>query len=292
MNALVYQIFYDQKQRPFLDETFVPLDVSLKNNPRWCEYQVFLDNVEAVEEGAADFYGFLSWKFFIKSHLRGQDFLQAITVAEAADAFFVNPYETSIAGLYKSVWSQLESVYPGVMPIIQQCFDDAGYDLDLSAMIMSKEQMAFCNYWVGKKAFWKEYMAFTRPLYDYLEYQIDEKTRTFFVQLDRKNRLGLCPHIMERMFSTFLVVERDKFKGIRIPLPSSIQEIDPNVVVACNEVKIAMIALANERAAQTVLDAQDKMLSHLLRYKQASEKAARKGTLSRWMSAVSEKITL
>lgn len=292
MNAIVYQIYYNQQQRSSLDEAFLPLDVSQRNNPRWCEYQVFLDNFKAVEEGTVDYYGFLSWKFFIKTHLRGRDFLQAMEIDNMADVYFINPYETSIAGLYKSVWSQLESVFPGVMSMIQYCLNEAGYKLDLSKMVMSNDQMAFCNYWIGTKAFWKEYMAFTRPLYDYLEYQLDEKTRTYFVQLDRKNRLGLCPHIMERMFSTFLVVGRDKFKGVRIPLPTSIQEIDSDVITVCNRVKAEMIASADEGAAKTVLDGQDKMLSHLLRYKQASEKAGRKGTLSRWMSAVAEKISL
>lgn len=292
MNAIVHQIYYIQQQRPSLDEAFFPLDVSQRNNPRWCEYQVFLDNFKAVEEGTADYYGFLSWKFFIKTHLRGRDFLKAMEIEDLADVYFINPYETSIAGLYKSVWSQLESVFPGVIPKIQHCLNEAGYDLDLSAMIMSNDQMTFCNYWVGTKAFWKEYIAFTRPLYDYLEYQLDERTRTYFVQLDRKNRLGLFPHIMERMFSTLLVVGRDKFKGVRIPLPTSIQEIDPEIITVCNRVKTEMMASANERAAQTVLDAQDIMLSHLLRYKQVSERAGRKGTLSRWMSAVAEKISL
>lgn len=292
MNAIIYQIYYNQQQLQSLDEAFIPLDVSHKNNPRWCEYQVFLDNVTTIEEGMADYFGFLSWKFFMKTHLCGRDFLKAMTFAEAADVYFINPYETSIAGLYKSVWSQLESVFPGVMPRIQHCLNEAGYDLDLSAMIMSKDQMTFCNYWIGSKAFWQEYMAFTRPLYDYLEFDLDEKSRTYFVELDRKNRLGLFPHIMERMFSTFLVVGRDQYKAVHIPLPTSIQEIDPDVITVCHRVKTEMIASENEGAAQTVLDAQDIMLSHLLRYKQASERAGRKGTLSRWMSALAEKITL
>jgi len=292
MNATVYQIYYKQQQRPYLDDAFLPLDVTQRNNPRWCEYQVFLDNAKLVEIGSADYCGFLSWKFFVKTKLKGQDLFETMAVSESADVYFVNPYETAIAGLYKSVWSQLEAVFPGVLPVIQDCLNEAGYDVNLSKMVMSKNQMAFCNYWLGSKDFWREYMAFTRPLYDFLEFQLDQKRKTYLVELDRKNRLGLYPHIMERMFSTFLVVRQERFKGVCIPLPTSIQEIEPDIIVACNKVKTAMIATAYEGVAQTVLDAQDKMLSHLLRYKQASEKAARKKTLSRWISVVSEKITL
>jgi hypothetical protein len=292
MNPIVYQIYYKQQQRPYLDEAFIPLDVSQKNNPRWCEYQVFLDHAKVIEVGMENYYGFLSWKFFAKTHLRGPDLFEAMSLAEVADVYFTNPYETSTAGLYKNVWTQLEAVFPGVMPMIQDCLNEAGYDVNLSKMVMSKDQMAFCNYWLGSKAFWREFIAFTRPLYDFLEFQLDEKKKTYLVELDRKNRLGLYPHIMERMFSTFLVVRQEQFKGVRIPLPTSIQEIEPDVIVSCNKVKTAMIASSNEGMAQTVLDAQDIMLSHLLRYRQVSTKAASKWTLSRWVSAVAEKISL
>lgn len=292
MNAIAYQIYFKRQQLTHLDEAFLPLDVSKRNNPRWCEYQVFLDNCDIAENGTADYYGFLSWKFFVKTQLRGTDLYAAMGEAEDADVFFINPYETSVAGLYKSVWSQLESVYPGVIPVVQHCLNEAGYNLEISSMIMSKSQMAFCNYWLGTKLFWKEYMTFTRPLYSYLEYALEEKMRTYFVKLDRKNRLGLYPHIMERMFSTFLVVRQGQFKVVRIPLPASIQEIDSSVIAACNRVKAEMMAGADGRTAQTVLDAQDVMLSRLLKYKQSSENAAKKRSVSKWMSAVAEKIGL
>lgn len=278
-----------------MDELFVPLDVSQNNNPKWCEYQVFLDNFKHLQnrdDSAERCYGFLSWKFFAKTNIRGRELYKAMAAADIADAYFVNPYETSIAGLYKNVWTQLDSVFPGVLPIIQHCLDEAGYDLDLSTMIMSKDKIAFCNYWFATKAFWKEYMSFTQPLYEYLEYELDKKTQAYFLDLDRKNRLGLCPHIMERMFSTFLVIRQDQFKAVRIPLPASIQEIDSSVIAACNRVKEEMMDEADGRTAQTILDAQDVVLSRLLRYKQVSENAGKKRSVSRLVSALAAKIGL
>lgn len=253
---------------------------------------MFLDNDTTVRDGQADYYGFLSWKFFEKTHMRGADFLKAMTIAGTADVYFINPYETSIAGLYKNVWSQLESVFPGVMQKIQHCLSEAGYDLDLDVMIMSKDQMAFCNYWLGTKAFWHEYMEFSRPLYNYFEYHLDKKTSAYFVDLDRKNRLGLFPHIMERMFSTFLWARQDRFNAVRIPLPLSIQEVDPSVVVACNKVKETMIGCSDSQTAINVLGAQDVLLSNMLKYKQASDHTRNKGIASKWMSVIKQKVGL
>lgn len=285
----IYQIYYKKEQIKYLDEAFNPLDVSQNNNPKWCEYQVFRDNARMLEGNTDDYIAFLSWKFYVKTHIRGIELLDELN-KKNADVFFFNPYETSIAGLYKSVWSQFDSVFPDVLSRVQHCLDRAGYDLDISTMIMSKDQMAFCNYWVGTKNFWKEYMSFTRPLYDYMEYQIDEETKTYFMQLDKKNGLGLFPHIMERMFSTFLLIRQNQFKVARIPLPTDIQEIDSEIISACNRVKTAMIPSTNKDTAQMVLDAQDIMLSHLLRYKQKSQRAERKSSIMRLFSAAAKKI--
>ncbi|MCI5140222.1 MAG: hypothetical protein D3909_00435 [Candidatus Electrothrix sp. ATG1] len=289
MKMEIYQIYYKKEHVEYLDEAFTPLDVSQNNNPKWCEYQVFLDNEGMFKGNTDEYIAFISWKFFIKTHIRGRELLNAMTDDDSADVFFINPYETSIAGLYKSVWSQLDSVFPGILSTIQYCLDRAGYDLDISTMIMSEDQMAFCNYWIGTKNFWKEYMNFTCPLYDYLEHQLDEETRKYFIQLDKKNGLGLFPHIMERMFSTFLLVRKNQFNVVRIPLPADIQEIDFEIISTCNQVKTGMISLKNKEVAQMALDAQDTMLSHLLRYKQASQKMEKKGPIMRLISAAAKK---
>lgn len=268
MTALIYQIFYAKKQRKYLDSGFIPLDVTHENCPKWCEYKVFRNHFSSSLPKETDLLGFISWKFFTKTHLRSSDLFSIFTANMGADVYFVNPYETSIAGLYKNVWTQLDAVYPGSLPIVQRCAQEAGYTVDLRSMVMPPYQMAYCNYWIATKPFWAEYMRFCEPMHDYLEFHLDAKTEKLFTEYDTKNHLGIFPHIMERMFSTFLHLQEGRWKVVPIPLPRTMLEINPEIITACNNAKANAI---QNNLILPVLETQDVLLTHLMKYKQAAE---------------------
>lgn len=274
MSAVVYQIFYASEQRKHLDSGFTPLDVTASNCPKWCEYRVFRDQYSSNLTAAIHLFGFVSWKFFMKTHLRSADLFAVLDSNPGADVYFVNPYETSIAGLYRNVWTQLDAVYPGVLPVAQRCATEAGYTFNMSRMVMPSRQMAFCNYWIATKPFWEEYLRFSKPMYDYLEQHLDADTEKFFVECDKKNHLGLFPHIMERMFSTFLHMQDGRWKVVQIPLPKSILEIDQDVIDACNRTKAkAVLGVLGLPA----LEMQDVLLTYMMKYKQAADRGPSSG---------------
>ena len=216
----LYQIYFDRKQIKDLDPEMIAYDnssynrvVSTRENER--EYRVFKDNYEAKTHLDSTYTGFLSWKFFRKTNMRGGSLKQYIINDENKhDVYFVNG--ASIPKV-RNVWQQGNNRHKHLIKITQHVFDNIGYDINLSNFSNSIDQCCFCNFWVGNKNFWDRYMEFTIPVYKYLtvsEGGLDGEMRELFLQrADGGIDANYFSFIMERLFTTLLVVDPSiKFK--------------------------------------------------------------------------------
>lgn len=212
MNVSVYQICYDLNQHASVDPAFIMYDNSRYcdmytklDNPR--EYQVFLDNHETVADG---YTGYVSWKFNSKTGLAGEQVVNMInTSVERPDVYFINCGPRSIS----NVWRQGEKQHPGIVELTQSIFDsladsDERYGLDIHNMYHDKSKTAFCNFWIGNKTFWKKYINFTTPIYNYIQQSLTESQKNFMKQRACKGiNSNYFPFIMERLFTTLLHVD-------------------------------------------------------------------------------------
>ena len=210
----IHQIYYAEPQKAGLDPDFVPYDNSGSSNGRkWCEYDVFkCVFAKEVSNGLArnQYVGCLSWKFYQKTHLTGKSWIQWMQSQPGFDVYFINPFRDLYTSQYQNVWYQGETRHPGLLDFTQGLFDKLDYKIQLRELINNSDEMAYCNYWVGNERFWKRYMAFCEPLYNYCQNSLSISEEKFLQETLNSSGIPLLPYIVERMFSTFLAIGRDR----------------------------------------------------------------------------------
>lgn len=212
MNVSIYQICYNSQQHHDVDPDFILYDnshycdvYSKVNNPR--EYQVFVDNYKNI---SSDYTGYVSWKFYNKTYITGKNFINNISTA---DVYFINCGPRSIS----NVWEQGEKQHPGIIKFTQNIFDNIGYDIDINRLVHDRSKTAYCNFWVGNQIFWKKYMEFTLPIYEYINNHLSVDQQAFIrKRACRGINSDYFPFIMERLFTTLLHID-DSISYVNIP---------------------------------------------------------------------------
>jgi hypothetical protein len=204
MAVRIHQIFYDDRQQPFLDPAFIPYDNRANPNPEWREYHVFRSAWLAGQCRDGDVTGFLSWKFSEKTGLRGKRFIRFIRWNPGYDVYFAHPFRVDPQPC-TNIWQQAERHHPGILALTQRIVDAIGLNVDLASFQQPREQVLFCNYWAGTRPFWDAYMGFCEPVYRHIREGLDDADRRLiWSRADREIDAPYVPFIMERLFSTFL----------------------------------------------------------------------------------------
>ncbi|RME91641.1 MAG: hypothetical protein D6767_04810 [Candidatus Hydrogenedentota bacterium] len=204
----IYQIYYQENQKKYLEKDFIPYNNEY-GNAKWFEYGVFEKEYRENPIAKEELRGYVSWKFRQKTKISGQEFLDFIKRNPGYDVYFINPYEFD-ALAFPNVWYQGEFYHPGILSFSQKLLDHAGYSLDLHLLQTKPLEAAFCNYWIGNQKFWDLYMDFTIPLFEYIENKLTTEEKDFlFSKADTKIKANYIPFIMERMFSTLLATKSD-----------------------------------------------------------------------------------
>lgn len=219
MKIKVHQIYFKPEQKPKLDSDFIPFDNAGKFYPHNFEYAVFFEIFKAIKWNLVDLVGTVSWKFKSKTGLNGSEFIAFIEANQGYDVYFVNPFPE--LAIYPSVWEQGRVYHQDLVNISRTLFAQLGYSVDLLNQETPPNLTAYCNYWVGNKKFWDEYIGFLTPLWSALEQSVSGQSSPSLppelgALADANINAPYAPFIFERLFSTFLASK--KFKTISMPI--------------------------------------------------------------------------
>ena len=202
----IYQIHYRADQRTGLDPAFIPFDNTANLRPEWREYHVFREAHRAGLCAGDAIVGFVSWKFGLKTHVSGRDFVRFIARHPGHDVYFLNPRVER--GRFANVWLQGEHHHPGIIGLAEEALRAAGTPMRLAELAHPPGMTLFCNFWAGTSRFWDRYMAFCEPVFAAIERGLPTDT---MARLDARadRRIDACfrPFIMERLFTTLLAVD-------------------------------------------------------------------------------------
>lgn len=206
VSIAIYQIYYQEKQKIYLDPAFIPYDNTKNPQPKWCEMYLMNNFYTSQEHLKSDYSGLVSWKFGQKTALSGQKFLEYIQDNPGYDVYFINPFPHE-SYFFKNVWLQGDECHPGVLDFVQTLFNKSGYHIDLRKLHNNNHNTLFCNYWVGNQTFWQGFMDFITPIYNYMQYSLTTEEKEFINRpADRVISANYIPFILERMFSTYLAL--------------------------------------------------------------------------------------
>lgn len=219
----IYQIFYKQGQKQFLDPKFIPYDNTANACNDWCEWRIINEAYMQELHRTCRLLGFLSWKFKEKTGVDGDTLRNIILKNPGYDVYFINPYhDAMVTWGYSNIWKEAEASHSGISSFVQEIHSSVGIDLNIESFVTLPEETCYCNYWVGNERFWDEFMEYAGRIHRKLEIGLSEESRKMLEQSRAFSKQGvtLLPFIMERLFTTFLAMSRGNFHTFRISRPT------------------------------------------------------------------------
>lgn len=263
----LHQIYFRSSQREHLEPAFIPFDNSRNPKPEWHEYQTFLSE---HEKGAWDddaYYGYVSWKFGMKSGVSGRAFLDFIASDPGAEVYFINPFhEYGLA--FRNVWTQGDYFHPGMSELAADVFDEIGFDVDVTEMVNGEQDTAFCNYWVARPSFWRRYLPYITATLD-LASRADRAplAARLNAPVPRHASATYLTFILERIFTS--LIHRDRVDARAYPFSDTWFRARYGILydhlVPLREMKRREMERALSASEQSVLDAYRKLF---LQYKE------------------------
>ena len=215
----IFQIYYHDRQLPFLDPDFEPYDNAGDKSPL-LEFNVFAKLLQSNKLQDAKLWGALSWKFGQKTGLTGARFKQEIAANPGYDVYFCNPH-AEVEALYHNLWLQGEVSHPNFIALSKEIFEVAGLPAELLTEIQPSLNFATANYFVATPSFWKRYAAFISRILLAANKKLSPTARAimFSSTADPTGvhaEASYIPFIVERLFSVFLRTEGHDFRACKI----------------------------------------------------------------------------
>jgi hypothetical protein len=210
MNYKIYQVYYEENQKQFLNSEFVPFDNTSNKKPNLFEYYIFLIGYKQAISENLSHWGFFSWKWESKCKIKPQQFIDFIEKNPNQDVYVMNwaPYIESISS---NIWNHGEYYHFGLSDIFNKIFKKIGFEgYTTDNIIMDKKTFCFSSYFVASKKFWKDYLAFLKQIKSTIDNNIELKILVYRKTIyNNHESYSFFPFLIERLFSTFLVIYGD-----------------------------------------------------------------------------------
>jgi 2-polyprenyl-3-methyl-5-hydroxy-6-metoxy-1,4-benzoquinol methylase len=157
-DARIHQIYYSEQTRAELDPGFLPLDNSANERPDWREYWPIRRFLLDRELEPDCYYGFLSPKFKQKTTLTAtaaHDFVRLR--AGTADVISFSPFFDQMAFPLNIL--ELAASNHDCRDTFTQCAQLVAPGFDIERSVMSSLDTVYCNFFVAKPRFWREWLA-------------------------------------------------------------------------------------------------------------------------------------
>jgi len=167
-NTHIFQIFYSPQTRAMLDPGFEPLDNSRNERPDWREYwpiRHFLLENPLID---GDYYGFLSPAFGRKTGLSAAAVLAfAQSQGGGADVLLFSPFYDQIA-FFLNQWEQGAMTHRGAT-VFERSLALVAPEFNIYRTVSSSRDSVFCNYFLAKAEFWREWFARAERIFECAE---------------------------------------------------------------------------------------------------------------------------
>lgn len=158
IDCSVHQIYYSEQTRLEVDPGFVPLDNSANDRPDWREYWPMRRFLLSQQLAPDSYYGFFSPKFKLKTTLTAaavQEFVQG--QGGDPDVISFSPFFDEMA--FPLNIMEMAALHHGCRDVFMQCAALVAPQFQLDHSVMTSLDTVYCNYFVAKPRFWKEWLS-------------------------------------------------------------------------------------------------------------------------------------
>ena len=264
-----FQIFYNAATRAALDPDFEPLDNSSSERPDWYEYwpmrRFFAGN--ALDESS--YYGFFSPRFHGKTRLKARQVLEFAAQAGDADLVSFSPHPCHSA-CFLNVFEQGANFFPGFLEVSREVIRELDPDFRLDALCNDSRNTVFCNYFVAKPRFWREWQSIFGRLFELAEQRgsriydlLNRPIRYVKEDLGEEKPAQMKVMFMERVPSLILSSRAFRVRNyapLSMPLSVHFQERLPELI-ALDALKVAYVETGDASFRSQFVERRDRLLA-------------------------------
>lgn len=213
MNYKIFQIYFQQDQLKDIDPLLTPFDNTSNLRPELREYHCFKRIIDEKHAEDLDAWGVFGPRWKNKLRYGAEELKSEIDSNSDHDVFIFNHARIQQALTY-SVWEQGEYYHKGIKEVTAHVLTKLGYNPIVLDEFMTDRVVCYCSYFVAKKRFWLDYINFLDKVFaelNDLPPEIDKIYKSS-ANYSRDSTLNLFPFIIERLFSTFLLLHREDYK--------------------------------------------------------------------------------
>lgn len=197
----IFQPYIFQDEKKIIEDQYIPFDHSLNPLPDLREYYLFQKIYETLPDIKSKYIGLFSNKFGRKTYLTGGDVKKFILDNDGYDVYLFNPYPYE-DDIFYNIWSHGEYYHPGIFELAQNALQSIYPNLNLHDLNRCREKAIFCNFWVGSKTFWHEYINFLKPIANLMQLKKEYFSSTTY----ERGPTPYFPFIIERLLTFYLVM--------------------------------------------------------------------------------------
>lgn len=223
MNYKIFQIYFEHRQLELIKAPLTSFDNVANERPELREYHSFLKAKELGITDNLDAWGFLGPRWEAKLKYSADEIKLAIDENPDNDVWIFN-HARVVNALTYNVWEQGEFFHKGLRQVAEEVLALAGFDNSAINSFMSEYNTCYCSYFIARKEFWEDYMDFLSRILIAID-NLPENTKEIYnssANYARDSNLNMFPFLIERLFSTFLVLRHSKYKVYSKPYDYSV----------------------------------------------------------------------
>ena len=220
MNIKVYQSFYEEKQKEFIDPDFIPFDNLKNEHPQLQEIPLHREIYSINADSQDTIWGLVSWRWKDKAKINGKTFINWIEKNPGYDMYHMQPY-ADVPIKYINPFVQGEIYHKGMIDYFQKLCNKLGADIDIANYEMNPYDFSYCTYWVGNRLFWYNWFTFFDHCMKIT--MEDDEMRKYVFEIgflhrpDSKLVLNYLPFVHERLISIYMLLTKSNLKYLCYP---------------------------------------------------------------------------
>lgn len=212
MNLEIFQIYFNDKQEPYLDKEFTPL-INSSKLAQYREWPVIRQSLLIGEQRNLDAWGFVSYKYKEKVDVAPSDFVKLVTDNPDSDCWFLEPI-TRNDDIFDNPWRQGDFCHPGLMKITKTIFARLGYTLDPET---DKIPNCFFSFYVMNKPTWEKYIDTLGKIKEIVDAD-PELSHYMYVKSSQYTLDRSLPYwifFVERFITSFVIHENIRYSTLK-----------------------------------------------------------------------------
>lgn len=211
MNIKLFQIYFKPEQLADIDPLLTPFDNTENRYPEQREYHNFMRLYHEGLTKDLDLWGAFGPRWQEKLMFPARDIFQSVQENPRYDVYLFN-HGRVVDALTTNVWEHGDLYHTGIIEVAEHLIRQLGYDARVVYQLMDDKVTCYCSYFLATNAFWNEYLEFltrAKEILDNLPNGDIKKTYLNSANYLRDQNLNLFPFIIERLFSTYLTINKN-----------------------------------------------------------------------------------